>query len=72
MEQGRGRHIFRHVTTFTVILGEKSSKFQKTENVCSTAGLGGKKKKEKKKKKKKEKSAFHQDLENVCYKSSEM
>lgn len=67
MEQGRGRHIFRHVTTFTVILGEKSSKFQKTENVCSTAGLGGKKKR-----KKKEKSAFHQDLENVCYKSSEM
>jgi hypothetical protein len=42
MEQGRGRRIFRHVTTFTVILGEKSSKFQQTKNICSTAGLGEK------------------------------
>ena len=54
---GRGRHIFRHVTTFTVIFGEKSSTFQQTGQTSSTAGLG-----------KKRKSAFHQDLENFVVK----
>lgn len=55
----KGRHIFRHVITFTVSFGEKSSKFQQTEKICHTASPAGMEE---------QKSVFHSDLKTFCCK----